>query len=86
MSVIGTAMGMAVAGELFGPPLGAIAKVAGTEIVFGSVLVGRRRADQRRGEDARLCLAGARRRGAGPGRARHPSDPDRVSGWSRFPR
>jgi MFS family permease len=37
--VIGTAMGMAVAGELFGPPLGAIAKVAGTELVFGSVLV-----------------------------------------------
>ncbi len=37
--VIGTAMGMAVAGELFGPPLGAIAKVAGTEVVFGSVLV-----------------------------------------------
>jgi MFS family permease len=37
--VIGTAMGMAVAGELFGPPLGAIAKAAGTEIVFGSVLV-----------------------------------------------
>ena len=37
--VIGTAMAMAVAGELFGPPLGAMAKVAGTELVFGSVLV-----------------------------------------------
>ena len=37
-AVIGTAMGMAVAGELFGPPLGALARVAGTEVVFGSVL------------------------------------------------
>lgn len=36
--VIGTAVGMAVAGELFGPPLGALAGVVGTEAVFGSVL------------------------------------------------
>lgn len=37
--IIGTAIGMAVAGELFGPPLGALAGVVGTEAVFGSVLV-----------------------------------------------
>ena len=38
-AVIGTAIGMAVAGELFGPALGAIAKLVGTEIVFGTVMI-----------------------------------------------
>ncbi len=35
---IGSGVGVAVAGELFGPPLGALAEVVGTEVVFGSVL------------------------------------------------
>ncbi len=38
-SVIGTALGVAVAGVLLGPALGAVAASIGTEIVFGSVLV-----------------------------------------------
>lgn len=38
-SVIGTALGAAVAGALCGPPLGALASEVGTEPVFGSVLV-----------------------------------------------
>ncbi len=38
-SVIGTALGTAVAGALLGPALGAIAASVGTEPVFGSVLV-----------------------------------------------
>lgn len=38
-SVIGTALGTAVAGALLGPALGALAGSAGTELVFGSVLI-----------------------------------------------
>lgn len=38
-SVIGTALGTAVAGALLGPALGAIAASVGTEPVFGSVLL-----------------------------------------------
>lgn len=38
-SIIGTALGTAVAGALLGPALGAGAGEAGTEIVFGSVLI-----------------------------------------------
>jgi len=37
-SVIGTALGTAVAGALFGPALGALAAEVGTEPVFGAVL------------------------------------------------
>lgn len=37
--VIGTALGMAVAGALFGPAIGALAATVGTEIVFSAVLV-----------------------------------------------
>ena len=37
---IGTLLGIAVAGALLGPPLGAIAEAVGTEPVFGSVLIG----------------------------------------------
>ena len=36
---IGTLLGIAVAGALLGPPLGAIAEAVGTEPVFGSVLI-----------------------------------------------
>ncbi len=36
---IGTLLGIAVAGALLGPPLGAVAEAIGTEPVFGSVLV-----------------------------------------------
>jgi MFS family permease len=38
-SVIGTALGAAVAGALLGPALGALAASVGTELVFGSVCV-----------------------------------------------
>lgn len=38
-SVIGTALGAAVAGALFGPALGALAAAIGTELVFSAVLV-----------------------------------------------
>jgi len=38
-SIIGTALGTAVAGALLGPALGAIAASVGTEPVFGSVLI-----------------------------------------------
>ena len=38
-SVIGTALGTAVAGALFGPALGALAAEVGTEPIFGGVLV-----------------------------------------------
>jgi MFS family permease len=38
-AVIGTALGTAVAGALLGPALGAVAGAAGTEAVFGSVLL-----------------------------------------------
>ena len=38
-AVIGTALGMAVAGALVGPALGALAAQIGTEPVFGAVLV-----------------------------------------------
>jgi MFS family permease len=37
-SVIGTALGTAVAGALVGPALGALAAEAGTDVVFGAVL------------------------------------------------
>jgi MFS family permease len=37
-SIIGTALGMAVAGALFGPALGALAATVGTEWVFSGVL------------------------------------------------
>jgi predicted MFS family arabinose efflux permease len=39
-SVIGGILGVAVAGELFGPIIGAIAESAGTELVFSCVAVG----------------------------------------------
>ena len=42
-SVIGTALGTAVAGALLGPALGALAATVGTGPVFGSVLVDHRR-------------------------------------------
>lgn len=38
-TVIGSALGTAVAGALFGPALGALAATAGTEVVFSAVLV-----------------------------------------------
>ena len=41
-SVIGTALGTAVAGALLGPALGALAAEVGTEPVFGAVLGDRR--------------------------------------------
>jgi MFS family permease len=39
-SVIGGILGVAVAGELFGPVIGAIADSAGTEVVFSAVALG----------------------------------------------
>jgi MFS family permease len=37
--MIGTLLGIAIAGALLGPPLGALAETLGTEPIFGSVLV-----------------------------------------------
>jgi MFS family permease len=37
--VIGTALGTAVAGALFGPALGALAATVGTEVVFSAVMI-----------------------------------------------
>ena len=73
--MIGGAIGTAVAGALFGPPLGALATEIGTEPVFGSVLVVDRwcsrpprracptRRSRQRGQPRARCCAPLRQRG-----------------------
>ena len=82
-SVIGTALGTAVAGALLGPALGALAASVGTEPVFGSVLVvaiGARRSPprgwrRRARPSSRACAKSSRRCSAGRWSRRRPSSP-----------